>query len=103
MKKLIFGIWNPIWIRLKNSEIRKRIIIIVALFLLALTVFSSPLNKDIKSSYDFIPDTTAVVLVDHSLSSMKVSKDIFDMDIRLKRSCDYLCEIDGIKYYLIDN
>jgi len=102
MYESIISIYKSVLRRLKNKEILKRLIIVTAIILIALTVFSKPLS--FKSIYDLKADTTSVILVDHNFkTSYELAKDVFEMDIRLKRQCDILCEIDGVVYYLINS
>ncbi len=88
---------------LKDNGVLKRAIIIGCLVLLSLLAFSNGKSR-VTSSYDFHMDSTAVVLIDHNLKkTMKLSKDVWKMDVRLERVSDFLFEVNGIKYYLINN
>lgn len=86
----------------KDREVLKRFLFIVLIIFFSLTVLCEPMN--IKSNYDSKVDSTSVVLYDHTFNkSYTLSKDVWDLNSRLKRCSDLLCEIDGIKYYIISN
>ena len=84
----------------------KRIIIISVIIFVAFAVFGTSLNSEDKIKTDYIignDTTSSVVVVDYNLKrSMKLSHDVWSLDPRLKRNCDLLFEIGGVKYYLID-
>jgi len=101
MKKFLIKVLNDLP-NLKDKKVLKRFLIVAALVLFSMFAFSKT-GRKLASNYDFISDSTRVVLVDHTLKqTMTLSEDILDMDIRLKRTVDLLCEIDGVKYYIIN-
>ena len=90
---------------LKDKAVLKRALVISVIVILFLFAFRNVKSEiTVTSAYDFQMDSTAVVLVDHNLKkTMKISEDVWKMDSRLERVTDFLCEINGIKYYLINN
>ena len=88
---------------LKNPGVLKRFLVITVLLILSLFAFHKVGSNHITSRYDLNIDSTRVVLVDNiSHKSMVLSENVLDMDVRLKRTVDLLCEINGIKYYMIN-
>ena len=88
---------------LKDPGVLKRFLVIIVLVILSLFAFHKVGSNHITSRYDFNIDSTRVVLVDHTLhQSMVMSENVLDMDVRLKRTVDLICEINGIKYYMLN-
>ena len=88
---------------LKNPGVLKRFLVVVVLIVLSIFAFHRVKSHAVASRYDLKLDSARVVLVDHTLkNSITLAKDVMDMDVRLKRSVDFLCEIDGVKYYMLN-
>jgi len=105
MKKFLKRVFNDIKEsspNLKDKAVLKRFLVVVALVILSMFAFRN-VDGNISSKYELNLDSTRVVLVDHTFNkTMTISKNVWEMDKRLTRTADLLCEIDGIKYYMLN-
>ena len=106
MKKTIKRIANDLKTtlpNLKDPDVLKRFLVVVALIALSIFAFHRVKSNTLTSRYDIELDSARVVIVDHTLkTSITIAEDVMALDVILKRSVDLLCEIDGIKYYMLN-
>jgi hypothetical protein len=88
--------------KLEDPDVLKRFLMVLALVILSIFAFQRVGGEPIPMTYDFKPDSTSVVLVDKGMKTIRISEDVLDMDLRLKRTIDFICEIDGVKYYMLN-
>ena len=87
---------------------KKEFLILVALLTVFFVSIAGTNNNKNTAIFEALKPTpvdtvqNVIVAIDKGRTAYKISKSIWEMDPRLERTSDYLCTINGIKYYLLD-
>ena len=80
----------------------KRFLVALTIMIGSVFVFMFDGFSNIESRYNYIPPTTSVYVVNSDLDIIRFANKGEEIPSYMERQMDFLCEIDSIKYYLVD-
>jgi predicted small integral membrane protein len=80
----------------------KRLIVSLLIMFAGVFLYSNVCFSDIETNFDFLEPVTKVYVYNENMGLIRFATNEQEIPEYMKRQMDLLCEIDGIKYYLID-
>ena len=74
-------------------------IMIGTVFVFMLDVYS---HNKLKSKYNYVPSKALVYIVNEDWEVIRFADTEEEIPTYMKRQMDLICEIDSVKYYLVD-
>ena len=80
----------------------KRFLIALTIMIGTVFVFMFDGFSNIESRYDYVPPPTSVYVVNSDLDVIRFANKGDEIPAYMKHKMDLICEIDSVKYYLVD-
>jgi len=80
----------------------KRFIVALTIMIGSVFLFMFDGFSNIESVFDYQPPITKVYVYNQDMGLIRFAQTVEEIPVYMKAKMDLLCEIDGIKYYLVD-
>lgn len=80
----------------------KKFIVVLTIIMFTMFIFMFDSFSNIESRYDFIPIKPSIYIYNSDFGLIRFANREEEIPIYMKYKMDLICEIDSVKYYLVD-